>query len=150
MEAKYTALDIANWFILHNKVFVDEGVADNITNLKLQKLLYYAQGVFLAATDRPLFREDILAWQYGPVVEEVYQKFKVYGANGIVLDVYEIPDISKEDVMLLKQVYDVFGKYSAIGLMNMTHSERPWKETGINSVINQNLIKDYFKRHYVS
>lgn len=150
MEGKYSALDVAKWFILHNKVYVDEGSADLLSNLKIQKLLYYAQGVFLAITNRPLFTEDIVAWQYGPVVEEVYHTYKGFGSAGITLDIYEIPEISKKDQALLKEVYDVFGQYSAIGLMKMTHSETPWKETPMNHPISLDGIKAYFKRHYVS
>lgn len=150
MEAKYTAKDIAKWMILHNQTFVDNGSADLISNLKLQKLLYYAQGVFLAANDKPLFDDDIVAWQYGPVVENVYQKYKKFGSNGIECDKSEaMPIISPEDACLLSEVMDEFGKYSAIGLMYMTHSETPWRTTDRSEVISKDKIKRYFKEHYV-
>lgn len=57
---------------------------DFITNLKLNKLLYYAQGAYLARTGRPLFNEQIEAWAYGPVVPSIYRKYKVCGKNPIV------------------------------------------------------------------
>ena len=44
----------------------------DISNLKLLKLLYYAQGTFLALYGRPLFNESIEAWLHGPVVPDVY------------------------------------------------------------------------------
>ncbi|MCI8513016.1 MAG: DUF4065 domain-containing protein [Lachnospiraceae bacterium] len=62
----------------------------DIANLKLQKLLYYAQGCFLAVAGAPLFLEDILAWQHGPVVEPVYYQYKGYGSGGIFQKEYII------------------------------------------------------------
>jgi uncharacterized phage-associated protein len=43
-------------------------IGDVISNLKLQKLLYYAQGFYLAIYGKALFEEDIVAWEHGPVV----------------------------------------------------------------------------------
>lgn len=152
MDAKYSASDIAKWFIVHNRVKMADNDADYISNLKLQKLLYYAQGVVLAATNIPLFREDLLAWTHGPVVREVYDEYKEYGSRGIdgediCLDLTQIDDTTQE---LLCEVYDVFGQYSAWKLRNMTHEETPWQNTPRNGVISLDLIKTYFKEHYVS
>ncbi len=49
-----------------------------VTNLKLQKLIYYAQGIALGNYTEKLFGENILAWEHGPVVKEIYDKYKVY------------------------------------------------------------------------
>ena len=57
---------------------------DLLTNLKLQKLLYYIQAWFLVKNQgQPLFKENIEAWQYGPVVREIYDKYKCFGRNPI-------------------------------------------------------------------
>ena len=56
--------------------FLDLASEDKITNLKLVKLCYIAQGLSLALLDKPLFSEPIEAWQYGPVVPSVYHEFK--------------------------------------------------------------------------
>ena len=149
-KGKYTALDIAKWFLWYNnKVVMVDSDADYISNLKLQKLLYYAQGSFLAIKDQLLFDEDLLAWEHGPVVSEVYQKYKKYHSSGIPFDEEYKNNITKEDESLLKEVYRVFGKYSAWGLREMTHNETPWKETKRNGVISVESIKEYFKKHYV-
>lgn len=81
----YSALDIAKWFLNYNLFLrnVDNEDTDDISNLKLQKLLYYAQGCYLAMYDAPLFKEDIVAWAHGPVVREVYDEYKAYGSGGI-------------------------------------------------------------------
>ena len=81
----YKASEIAKWFIARNKADYEMGYTDElITNLKLQKLLYYAQGCVMALTDEPLFDEDIQAWEHGPVVPEIYHKYKSYGKSGIM------------------------------------------------------------------
>jgi len=118
-------------------------IGDCITNLKLQKLLYYAQGFHLALRGRPLFNEDILAWEYGPVVKDVYKKFSKYGGNaipspkgGVVLDVNE--------KKIITGVWKIYGQFSAWKLKDMTHSERPWKETDRNEVISRETLKSFF------
>ena len=58
-----TCFDAADYFLSK----IDEDAGDVITNLKLQKLVYYAQGFSLALCGRPLFAERIEAWQHGPV-----------------------------------------------------------------------------------
>ncbi|MCU6786400.1 Panacea domain-containing protein [Aedoeadaptatus acetigenes] len=150
IDGVYSANDIANWFLNYNfqlREFEDEDT-DNISNLKLQKLLYYAQGTFLAIHNQKLFNDPIVAWKHGPVVESVYQNFKSYGASGI--DQFQEVKLDDETVDLLIEVYDVFGKYSAWGLREMTHQEDPWKNTNQSDVIDPRLIKKYFEEHYVS
>lgn len=147
--AKYTACDIAEWFLYYNKYIMNQSDADKITNLKLQKLLYYAQGCYLAITDKPLFNEPIVAWEHGPVVEDVYYKYRKNKSNGINYKGKYDKKIEKEDEDILKEVYDVFAKYSAWGLRNMTHNETPWKETARNAVISIDSIKEYFKLNYL-
>ncbi len=150
MKGKYKALDIAKWFLYYNnRVIMTDSDADYITNLKLQKLLYYAQGCFLAVKGRPLFNEVLLAWEHGPAVNEVYQEYKKYHFNGIPFDEEYVNNINKEDEELLKEVYKVFGKYSAWGLREMTRNETPWKETARNAAISLESIKNYFKKNYI-
>ncbi len=148
--AKHTAAQVAKWVLAHNRIATDEEGAEYISNLKLQKLLYYAQGVFLAVTDKPLFDDDIVAWLQGPVVESVYHQYKANGAQGIPFDEdFDFSEFTPEENELLTEVYDVFGQYSALKLRNMTHEETPWKETKQNDVIPLQIIKDYFKKEYI-
>ena len=148
-EAKYSALQIAEWFLNYNRKQMNEADAEYITNLKLQKLLYYAQGCYLALTDTPLFKENLLAWEHGPVVNEIYQKYKGTGANGIKYEDTFSEHIDDQTQNILKQVYEVFGSYSAWALRNKTHQEAPWLNTDRNEIISLELIKSYFKEHYV-
>lgn len=118
-------------------------VGDSITNLKLQKLLYYAQGFYLAIHNKPLFEEDILAWEHGPVVSRVYHVFSKYGSNAIPVPDLEVK-LTKKEKKLIIGVWNVYGQFSAWKLRDMTHSERPWKETSRNQVISHELLKSFF------
>ncbi len=119
--------------------------SEYITNLKLQKLLYYAQGFYLARTNTPLFKEDFLAWEHGPVVRKIYDKYKSNGANGIKYDEDFKVTIDVETEKILEEVYEKYGQYTAWKLRNMTHEEKPWQETPRNEVIPKNKIEEYFK-----
>ena len=100
--------------------------------------------------DKPLFNENILAWEHGPVVNEVYQEYKQNGSNPIAFDEpYDIKKVDNETRAILEEVFDVFGQYSAWTLREMTHEEAPWKETVRNDVIDREKIKDFFKKEYI-
>jgi uncharacterized phage-associated protein len=123
--APLSALDVAGYLVsLAGQV--DES---DLTNLKLQKLLYFAQGEYLKKTGKPLFEDEIVAWQYGPVVRSVYDAYKGCGAFPItVFDVKtepaELPDDVKEFV---KWIWTRYGKYSASYLVTLTHRKgSPW------------------------
>lgn len=149
-KVKMSAKDVAKWFLAYNREMMNEGDAEYISNLKLQKLLYYAQGCFLALRDQALFDDPIVAWKHGPVVENVCHLYKENGANGIVFDEkFDFSKIDDDVETILEEVYDVFGQYSAWKLRNMTHNETPWKSTNQNSIIPNETIKDYFLKEYV-
>jgi uncharacterized phage-associated protein len=138
----YKALDIANK-ILAKASFSDSG--ELISNMKLQKLLYYQQGFHLAYFGAPLFGEEIEAWTYGPVVPSVYDFYKGYNNQGIKYG-GEVIKLSPKEEALFDAVYKTYGEFSAIGLMNLSHSEKPWKDTPIakGSIINHDKMKDFF------
>lgn len=147
----HTAKDVAKWVLQYNQTEMEQAIEaiEPISNLKLQKLLYYLQGVFLGLTDQVLFSDKILAWAHGPVVEEVYQEYRRFGAAGITRIEEPEETYTEEEKYLMAQVLDEFGQYSAWGLRNMTHSETPWLETQQNDEIHTGMIKDYFKKHYI-
>ena len=149
MTANYTAIQIANWFLARNRMAIEEMGGDLISNLKLQKLLYYAQGAYLAIKGIALFDDPIVAWKHGPVVETVYYEFRSYGSSGIEYDGSDLPVFDDETKNILEQVYRVFGQYSAWKLRELTHCETPWNSTEQGCVIDLTLIKDYFERNYI-
>lgn len=128
-----------------NRILMNFEDSEYITNLKLQKLLYYAQGFCLAKMDTPLFEEDFLAWEHGPVIRKIYDKYKANGANGIKYEEDFKVDIDFETEKILEEVYEKYGQYTAWKLRNMTHEEKPWQETPRNEVISKDRIEEYFK-----
>ena len=101
---------------------------DLLTNLKLQKLLYYAQAWYLALYDEPLFDEDIEAWVHGPVVRSIYNRFKDFGWHQITADIdcknLNLPDFVQEHLI---EVINEYGGFTAYDLERMTHEEQPWQ-----------------------
>jgi uncharacterized phage-associated protein len=142
----YTAELIADYF----RSRTDMDVGDLISNLKLQKLCYYAAGVIAAVRGddtRPLFQDEIQAWQHGPVVPNVYHKFKNYGSEGIppLVD-GDFSEIEDRDRRVLDDVYNYYGQYSAWKLRNMTHEEAPWVNAyqKPDDTISTTALRDYF------
>lgn len=134
--------DVANFFLAQ----ANEEIGDLISNLKLQKLTYYAQGFFLAINNEPLFPEEIEAWTHGPVVPELYHHYKEHKSNAIPsptdLD-FSVYDQNTQD--FLNEIYSVFGQFSAWKLRNMTHDEPPWRDVAEEAgVISHAAMKKYF------
>jgi uncharacterized phage-associated protein len=141
----YNVQDVANNIILQT----DTERGDAITNLKLQKLLYYLQGYHLAFFGEPFFDNNIEAWTYGPVVPDVYHRFKENKHLAIELDEQEFKRIDfKPKVQdMFDQVMREYGKFSAIKLMEMTHNEKPWKEAfqKPDKLISNKTLESFFK-----
>jgi uncharacterized phage-associated protein len=141
----YKVLDIAKKLIFKAQNDEPNG-GERLTNLKLQKLLYYQQGFHLAVFDTPLFEEDVEAWMYGPVVPVVYNEYSSYGSSSLP-EVKETISLSDEEEELFNEVYDAYRDFSAIGLMNRTHKEKPWASVyphDRGTVISQKSMKEYF------
>jgi uncharacterized phage-associated protein len=136
-----SAQSIAQYFLS----LVDEEAGDSISNLKLQKLLYYAQGFHLAFYDTPLFPEAIKKWAHGPVVPQIYHEYKDYGANAIPPVQIDLNDYTQNVRELLDEIYSVYGQFSALKLRSMTHNEPPWLKADDNEAISHESMKQFFK-----
>jgi uncharacterized phage-associated protein len=135
--------DVAKYFLTLN----DEEVGELISNLKLQKLVYYAQGFHLAITGELLFPDSVEAWAHGPVIPILYHEYKPF-LNGPIPppDDFDPDKIDRDTKDLLDEVYKVFGQFSAWKLRNMTHEEPPWKEAWeTTKIISRESMKVYFK-----
>lgn len=165
MKEKYKAIDFANWFLWYNEVqkleFCDDNydVYEGLTHLKIQKLLYFADGVNLAINDKPLFEEKIYAWQHGPVVKDVYTILSKYGRDEIPFDSANFEKIKRmneneELHNLLVMVYDSYAGYTAWQLREKSHVVGgPWQITvdtvGMQKEIKTDLIRNYFQKNIV-
>ena len=141
----YKALDIANKLLLKA---ADVCGGDLMSNMKLQKMLYYEQGYHLAAFGTPLFDEDVEAWMYGPVVSSVYEHFKEHGASGIMPETENPIELSEDEENLFNDVFDAYVDFSAYGLMRKTHGESPWRKTttGFGNVIGHDKMAEFFSK----
>jgi len=136
---------VAKYFLFKEN---EQEQESGICNLKLQKLLYYAQGFHLALFNQPLFDSAIEAWRHGPVCPEVYHKYKNHGAHLIPAPTNFEPTsfFTDEQLAFLDEIYEVFGQFSAWKLRNMTHDEPPWKnhESDASEILPDEMA-DYFK-----
>ncbi len=146
MKPKYSALDVANYFLFK----AQEENQELLSNLKLQKLVYYAQGIYLAIHGKPLFEDRIEAWGYGPVVPSLYHRYKKHGAGSIHADPnFDPTSIGKNTLDFLDEIFVAFGQFSAIRLMEIAHSDKCWKEVGTGEEIPwasmEKCLKKYLK-----
>ena len=122
----FTCRDIANYFIVRS---YEDGREAEMTNMKVQKLLYYAQSLHLALYDVPLFSDEIQAWRHGPVCPPAYRLYNDFEAQQLPPPTKDfLGRIPPEAQKLLEEVWDYFGDYHAYQLSGMTHLEFPWKK----------------------
>ena len=153
-QPKFKAVQLANWFRVNNYFArkFDYNV-DPITQMQVVKLLYFAYGRFLAKNNKRLFSSPILHLQYGPVVEEVHQRFR----GMVVLDpdkpdkqAFEDYNLVSSDVEisnLLQKIDEDYSDYTASGLSRITHrAGSPWSMTEKGKPIEDQLIFDQFTR----
>lgn len=159
----YKVLDVSRHVINYS---IDKNYS--ISNLRLQKLLYFIQAYFLSYTEKkePCFREEIEAWDFGPVVPEAYYNFKQYGSSNIPKieklmefvkedSVWKLKSIDynddcldDEDKQVINDVVDSLSEFSALELVNITHNQSPWKDVYVPNkrgiIIKNEAIRSYF------
>ena len=152
----YSYTPIADYFIA-----LSNETGSLISNLKLQKLVYYAQAWYLANYKEELIKEDFQAWVHGPVIPTLYSEYKKFGWQPILrtdLDDKSLIEIKSnlptKTNLLLDLIVDGYFGLSAFELERLTHSEDPWVQTRgaipedapSDSIIDKNLIRDYYTR----
>lgn len=139
----YSALLVSRYIIQHCNE-----IGTTISNLKLQKILYFVQAEFLVDTGKPCFFEKIEAWVYGPVVPIVYNEYKAYGnANIPWSNNNKNETVLIDDIKRINAIVDEAKKYSAFQLVEITHHQTPWISAfkpGKNNVISIESIRMFF------
>ena len=115
-----TPINLADFLLVESR---DRG--EVLTNLKLQKLLYYSQAWRLALTNEPLVVEDFQAWVHGPVLPSQYHRFSNFKWRPLEVESTR-PDFAEDVRQHLIEIVDVFGSETAVALELMTHREKPW------------------------
>ena len=119
-------LDVARYFIFRA---YEDGRESLMTNMKVQKLLYYTQSLHLALFDEPLFDDEIQAWQYGPVCPPVYYSYREFESRQLPKPTKnELTHFPEETQNLLEEILSYFGEHHAYYLSGMTHLEFPWQK----------------------
>lgn len=125
--------------------------AEQISNLKLQKLVYYAQGFSLAMLDRPLWMGyRIKAWEHGPVVPDLWHRYRVFGSGPLPAPTIEASRYDVASKGIMDAVLARFGRMSARRLRDTTHREPPWRQArerlraGGTDVIDESSMREHF------
>lgn len=154
-KPKYKASDIAAWLINRDNREENKRGNEKMTLTKLMICLYYCQGEFLAIDNERLFPEEIIAWEDGPAIKEIYEIFKDKTNLYENVDILNGQPIDEDTVDLLEQTYSIFGKrYTETNLIDKTYRELPWlKATNYGEnlrgiVMDPEDIKEYFRQYY--
>ena len=140
---------IANFFI--SLGMSESESEDYMTNLRLNKLMYFAQAWSLVLRNKPLFHEPIEAWPLGPVIPSVYHKYKNYGKSQITtLDPrFQLQLLDAEEQQILFATMAYYGEYSTHGLVDLSHEEgSPWTLAcgANNAVIQADDMRAFFAK----
>lgn len=147
-DVSMDVLDLAHDIV----VYLDQR-GSSISNLKLQKTLYYIQGYCLKVHAQPAFPNSILHWAYGPVVADAYYEYSVYGAEPIVSGSAAASGntlfngFERGMVDTIEKVINACNARSASQLVEQTHQENPWKKTVRNQEITLQSIAAYFSKN---
>lgn len=126
--------------------------------MQLVKFVYFAHGWYLAFHNKPLIKEKVQAWKFGPVIPEVYNYFNLLtdGDNQVLRfagdgdgDALKV-EFTKEEINVLDQVYDIYRKYTPFRLSDITHEQgTPWSNTTENGGHWAEISNDEIKRFYI-
>ncbi|OUP09796.1 type II toxin-antitoxin system antitoxin SocA domain-containing protein [Collinsella sp. An2] len=133
------SIDIAYAFINMNDASLE------LTNLKLNKLVYYAQVEALRRNGAPLFDDAIEAWQYGPVEPLVYHTFKQYG-RGVVASAPAMCEVDDATKGIIRYVSNTYGRLSAFDLVSLSHRKGSAWELVYRSDMDMPITCDAIRR----
>lgn len=145
-----SARAVANEFI---RLAEEDG--RTLTPLQIIKLAYIAHGWMLGLYQRPLIRDRIEAWKYGPVIPSLYHELKEYGAGSVTRQLSEnvsrdVP-LDAEEADIIRQVYDVYGRQNGVQLSALTHRRgtpwhTTWRPNSMGVPISNDLIAEHYRR----
>ncbi|HRN69909.1 MAG TPA: DUF4065 domain-containing protein [Candidatus Woesebacteria bacterium] len=153
MEKQITYQQIADYFIA-----LSNEVQEPITNLKLQKLVYFVQAWYLAYKKEPLFDEDFQAWVHGPVLRDLYDKYSSNEWRPIIEKKEPSKEIfakfDKDLQLIISEVVESYFPLTAYELERISHSDEPWikarKGLSIDEPSNNVIEKEWMEKYYAS
>jgi uncharacterized phage-associated protein len=147
MRAPFAATAVAAWFVEH----VADDSEQDLTPLKLQKLVYLAHSLYMHRFRVPLIEDDVQAWKDGPVVKAVYGVYKSFQNAPIALVDRNLVSRSwpAEAEQTFSDVWGSFGGYSALKLRSITHEAGPWKQVWAPDSRNLTIPNDAIRDAWV-
>jgi uncharacterized phage-associated protein len=140
-----STIKLSNWIIN----YCDRNGIEDVSNIKLQKLLYYCAGICSSFNFTGFQDIEFQAWKYGPVNVFCYQSFKGFGSEKVSAD---IQNVQYEDRVeeTLSSVMKIYAYLEPFQLVEQTHVEEPWSSTWGKgqTMIPQSIISSYFREHY--
>ncbi|BEU88686.1 hypothetical protein TAMA11512_21500 [Selenomonas sp. TAMA-11512] len=135
-SGEYSAVDVAQYLI--RKCALD---GNPISNLQLQKILYYIQAEFLQKKNKALFSDEIEAWTFGPVVRDVYMRYCGYGST----EIYETDEpnvsFSDDEIAVMNNIVADKRNIKVWELVNATHEQgKPWDRIYRGGLGNKEII----------
>ena len=125
---------------------------NRLTPMQALELVYFCHAWMLAIRERPLIEQPIEAWEYGPVISDVYHAFKKH-RHDYITSRARVPDAKFDDVEdgIIRQVYRKYGYLSGIRLSQISHApgspwEQVWETNRRKSIIPNGMIKDYYSQ----
>lgn len=102
----------------------EESFGEPIDEMKLQKMMYFAQREALVRTNKPLFEGDFRGWKYGPVLKELRTPFQ----EGTIL--VSLPqEVDEEFLAVMDAVFAEYAEMPSFSLTRLTHGEISWKKS---------------------
>lgn len=151
----YDSIAVANYFIQKSL-----NTGQEVTPMKLLKLVYIAHGWRLGLFGEPLINEAVEAWTYGPVIPDLYKALKEHGRERVtklaskssfkgfqfISTTPTIPDDDAHTHKLLESVWNAYGDKGGLYLSAITHKPgTPWSRTQRNGIIPQDMIKEHYQ-----
>jgi len=138
------------------QAFLDLAASEGqkLTNMQLQKLVFFSHGIHLAAFGDPLIVDPVKAWDFGPVIPPLYEKLRRFGRGDVDVnlapELRESLDPSGREYQAIRGVWKAYGKHSGWALSNISHLPgSPWdvvwnKQSSRYSDVPNDLIRDYY------
>jgi uncharacterized phage-associated protein len=146
-----TVFDVVDFILDYAKKTLNkEESYYDVSNMKLQKLLYYLYSKYFVLTGKSLFQNKFEAWPHGPVYPEVYAEYKRFGNQNIEINNVSKIKFSLEDRKTMERVLKDYISASAFDLREQSHKELPWKrailrskKSGINKILDIDMVKEF-------
>jgi|SRR5699024_187603 len=131
----------------------ERGFNFSLTNLKLQKLLYFCEAIFAVSNNKPLIEDATFqAWKYGPVIPKIYYRYNIFGQNEIPKSSdRDYEELSQNEKEIIKRVWETLRDKNAFDLVEISHVENgPWYNAyakGENTIIDFDEILKYYSQN---